>query len=240
MGPGGNGLVKTEELTESHNRFSKLDSLALGAAGKPQDFRRNGVQWKNTIGEPGLCYGSGHSPDGAGGLILRKDYAALLTDKAAAVQAVITHPSQHERENAGAVDSSGGTKEHIDRGAAVVDWFVAGETKDCRRNIGGRCGGGGCCDLHVAAALRDVDMAGADGLAGNGFVDMKRAAAVETLGKQLCEELRHMLHDEDGQWEVRGELGQNQIESRWTSGRDTYENHGRRRIACLRWLVQGH
>jgi hypothetical protein len=88
----------------SHSRFPKLDGLALASAREPKNFRGDCVQGQNAMGEPGLGHSPGHSPDGAGGLVLSEDGAAVFADDAAAGQAVVTHAGEDDGQDARTVD----------------------------------------------------------------------------------------------------------------------------------------
>jgi len=58
------------------------------AAGDAEDFRSDGVEREDFVSETCVGDGSGHSPNGAGGLVLGEDCAALLADDATAAGAI--------------------------------------------------------------------------------------------------------------------------------------------------------
>ena len=53
------------------------------------------------VGQAGLGHGAGHSPNGAGGLILGENAAALFADEAAAGKTVGAHAGEDDGEHAG-------------------------------------------------------------------------------------------------------------------------------------------
>ncbi len=60
-----------------------------------------------------------------------------------------------------------------------------------------------------------------------GLADAEVAAAVKALGKEAREELWHVLHDEDGQREVGGQRGEQNIEGGGAAGGDADGDDGR-------------
>ncbi len=110
-----------------------MDGARSGAAGDAEDFRSDGVEGKDFVGEAGGGDGAGHSPDGAGGLVLGEDGASLLADDAAAAGSIGAHAGEDDGEDAGAVELGNGAKEHVDGGAAVILKRALGEVERGRR-----------------------------------------------------------------------------------------------------------
>ena len=187
----------------------------------PARWRRSG---KTRCAKPALDDGAGHAPDGAGGLILGEHVPPLAADEAAAGQAVGAHAGENHREHAGAVNAQqpserahrprDGNDSRADPGSD--------EASAARRSADGLTTSR--CQLPRAM----VDGAGLHGVAFRRLRGPRRAtAAVEPLGKQAGEDLRHVLHDKDGKRKTAGKRGQQNIERSRAAGGDADGDNGR-------------
>src|ERR1700687_4454306 len=97
------------------------------------------------------------------------------------------HPGQHASQNAALPDIDRGGKQRIDGGLAEIDRRPVVESD---HDIGAVAR-----DAHMAAALREIDLAGLDDLAIDGFVRRPVARARQVLCKDRRGCVRHMLRD---------------------------------------------
>ena len=195
---------------------------ARGAAGNAKDFRSDGIEGENFVSQSGGGNGSGHTPDGAGGFVLSEDGTSLLTNEAASEGSIGAHAGEHDGEDAGAIEFCYGAEEHVNGGTTVILKRALGEVQG-RRSVGD--GGGQSFEVPVAAGYGDGS--GADRIGLGGLTDAKIAAAVEAFCEEARKEFGHVLHDEDGQGEVGGQRGKQEVEGRGAAGGDTDGKDGR-------------
>ena len=93
-------LENALEHTSLYRRFPKLDGLTLASACEPKDFWSDCVQGQNAMSKPSLRHRPRHTPDGAGGLILRENDAVVFSNDPASGQTVVAHAGQHNPEHA--------------------------------------------------------------------------------------------------------------------------------------------
>ena len=82
------------------HRSPKLAGFRVRPAGKPEDFRNDGVERKHLVRQSCVGDRAGHSPDRAGGLVLSQHAAAVVADDAATQHSVGAHAGQHHGQGA--------------------------------------------------------------------------------------------------------------------------------------------
>ncbi len=128
--------------------------------------------------ESGLGHCSGHSPNGARGLILRQHDSAMLANDAGASEAVVAHSGKDHGEGAGTVDAGDAAKQHIHRGPAMILGRVLIEMEaipGARKR--------GCHYFHVPVSARDIDVSRLDQVCFRRFAYAQFAPLVQSLGE---------------------------------------------------------
>ena len=84
------------------------------------NFIRERVEREHGVSEPGPNDAAGHSPDDAGGFVLRENLSARFAQSFATVQAIAAHTSHDHAEGMRAIDLGDGAEKRIRRRATGI------------------------------------------------------------------------------------------------------------------------
>jgi len=160
---------------------------------------------------------AGHAIDRAGRFILADRESALSKDGLHSESAVTAHASHDDTHGVRAKDLGDGEQHHVDR------WNVD-DVVGVRRDLQNHLGGSAAANGEVLSCGSQVDMASSEHHTIFRFVHVHVAEIVEALGERAGESDRHVLHNEDTDGQVGGQIGEDLLQSFRTASRRSHGN----------------